>query len=147
MRFRHNNNINNLIDYIKPIDKNYMILESLNQVKDGNNYKSIHVITLEENVRTVMGRGHDADIRINDISVSRLHGTITLQAGNKIFLKDLGSKFGTLALIQTKFIVPEKKVCIQIGRSYMEIKSVPINEFLTYREEQKRLEAQIKNKE
>lgn len=124
-----------------------MILESLNQVKDGNNYKSIHIITLEENQKTVMGRGHDADIRVNDISVSRLHGSITLMPGNKILLKDLGSKFGTLALLQNDFTVIEKKVCLQIGRSYMEVRAVPINQFLIYKEEQKRLEKSQSMKE
>jgi len=124
-----------------------MILESLNQVKDGNNYKSIHVITLEEGKTIIMGRGHDADIRINDISVSRVHGTITLLPGNKIMLKDLASKFGTLALIQTKFVIPDKKVCIQIGRSYMEIRSVPISQYMLYKEEQKKHEKQMAHKE
>ncbi len=124
-----------------------MILESLNQVKDGNNYKSIHVITLEEGKTIIMGRGHDADIRINDISVSRVHGTITLLPGNKIMLKDLASKFGTLALIQTKFVIPDKKVCIQIGRSYMEIRSVPISQYMLYKEEQKKHEKQMIHKE
>ncbi len=124
-----------------------MILESLNQVKDGNNYKSIHVCTLEEDKTIILGRGHEADIRINDISVSRVHGTITLLPGNKIMLKDLASKFGTLALIQTKFVIPDKKVCIQIGRSYMEIRSVPISQYMLYKEEQKKHEKVIMHKE
>jgi hypothetical protein len=140
VRFRHKNSIRHLIDFTKPQNKNYMILESLNQVKDGNNYKSIHVVILDENSRIVMGRGHDADVRINDISVSRLHGTITLLPGNRILLKDLGSKFGTLALVQHDFNVNDKKVCLQIGRSYMECKSVPIGQFLIYKEELKRFE-------
>ena len=46
-----------------------------------------------------MGRGHEADVRINDISVSRMHGQITIDENNDIQLKDLGSKFGTLALL------------------------------------------------
>ena len=117
-----------------------MVLESLNQVKDGNNYKSIHVVVLEENSKIVMGRGHDADVRINDISVSRLHGTISLVPGNKLMLKDLGSKFGTLALLQHSFQVTEKKVCLQIGRSYMECKAVPMNQYLLYKEELKKFE-------
>lgn len=125
-----------------------MVLESLNQVKDGNNIKSIHVVSLEENKKIVMGRGHDADIRINDISVSRLHGTITLLPDNRIVLKDLGSKFGTLALIQNKFQVPEKKVCLQIGRSYMELKCVLMNEYEGYKEELRKFEKeQMKNNE
>lgn len=125
---------------MKPESKNYMIFESLNQVKDSNNYKSIHVITLDLNNKIVMGRGHEADVRINDISVSRMHGTITLLKGNKIQLRDLNSKFGTLALIQQDYQVPsnDKKVCLQIGRSYMECKSVPISYILFYLEEKKK---------
>lgn len=117
-----------------------MVLESLNQVKDGNNYKSIHVVILEENNKIVMGRGHDADVRINDISVSRLHGTICLQSNDKIVLKDLGSKFGTLALIKEQVSIGEKKMCLQIGRSYMECKVVPISQYLLYKEELRRFE-------
>ena len=80
-----------------------------------------------------MGRGHDADVRINDISVSRLHGTISLIDG-KVLLKDLNSKFGTLALIQNHFECSNRKVCLQIGRSYMEVKVMPIDELNSLRE-------------
>jgi len=124
-----------------------MILESLNQVKDGNNYKSIHVITLENNSRIIMGRGHEADVRINDISVSRTHGTITLDETGTILLRDLGSKFGTLALIQENFVCTNKKVCLQIGRSYMEVKCCPISEFLVYQQEMKELDKKNEQKE
>ncbi len=54
MRFRSENNYFDIIDYTRPVNKNYIILESLNQVKDNNNYKSIQVITLEENEKVVM---------------------------------------------------------------------------------------------
>lgn len=54
MRFRSENNYFDIIDYTRPVNKNYIILESLNQVKDNNNYKSIQVITLEENEKIVM---------------------------------------------------------------------------------------------
>jgi hypothetical protein len=128
-----------LIDLHRPKDKNYIILESLNQVKDGNNYKSIHVIVMEKNSKIVMGRGHEADVRINDISVSRLHGTITLEDNNKILLRDLGSKFGTLALIQNNYVCSNKKVCLQIGRSYMEVRTCPNAEYLVLEKEQKDL--------
>ncbi len=54
MRFRSENNFFDIIEYKRPTDKNYIILESLNQLKDSNNYKSIQVITLEENEKIVM---------------------------------------------------------------------------------------------
>jgi hypothetical protein len=45
-----------LIDYTRPQDKNFIILESLNQLKDNNNYKSIQVVSLEENEKIIMVR-------------------------------------------------------------------------------------------
>jgi len=96
------------------------VLESLNQLKDNNNYKSIHVITLNENERVVLGRGHDSDVRINDISVSRTHSCLTL-TNKKVLLKDLKSKFGTLILVQKELEITDvKKLSLQIGRSYFE---------------------------
>ncbi len=54
VRFRSENSYFDIIDYTGPIDKNYIILESLNQLKDNNNYKSIQVITLDEGVKISM---------------------------------------------------------------------------------------------
>jgi hypothetical protein len=54
VRFRSENNYFDIIDYTRPVNKNYIILESLNQVKDNNNYKSIQVITLEDNEKIIM---------------------------------------------------------------------------------------------
>lgn len=46
-----------------------------------------------------MGRGHESDLRINDISVSRLHAMIKFKDG-KFLLEDNLSKFGTLVLVR-----------------------------------------------
>jgi len=120
LRFRYNNKYFEIIGCSRPQSFNYIVLESLNQLKDNNNYKSIHVITLNEGERIVMGRGHDSDVRINDISVSRTHSCIVLN-NKKVLLKDLKSKFGTLILVQKELeITPEKKLSLQIGRSYFE---------------------------
>ena len=64
-----------LISLRKPIGRDYIILESLNQMKDNCNIKSIHVIELN-NEDLIIGRGHESDIRINDISVSRNHAKL-----------------------------------------------------------------------
>ena len=61
--------------------------------------QGIHVITLSQKNQIKLGRGHDSDIRISDISVSRCHAVLTYDAG--IFMiEDNNSKFGTLALIK-----------------------------------------------
>ena len=64
-----------------------------------------------------MGRGHESDLRINDISVSRLHAMIKYKNG-KFFLEDNVSKFGTLVLINKRTpICPGLNKAVQIGRS------------------------------
>jgi len=117
-----------LIDIERPKDKNYIILESLNQMKENNNIKSIHVICLDEQNKIIMGRGHESDVRINDISVSRSHATLSFLNG-KIKIRDLKSKFGTLVLIKKDLPILEKKIQLQIGRTYLETCSKSYKEY------------------
>lgn len=112
-----------LIEIKRPVGQNYLILESLNQMKDNNNYKSIHVIILEEDKKIIIGRGHDSDVRINDISVSRAHAYLQFSKG-RLLLKDLKSKFGTLGLIRNEVEVGNQKVCLQVGRTYIEANKI-----------------------
>lgn len=97
-------------------------------MKDNNNIKSIHVITLDENSKITMGRGHESDVRINDISVSRSHATLTFENG-KIRIRDLKSKFGTLVLIKKDLKILENKIQLQIGRTYLEACSRNFKEY------------------
>ena len=46
-----------------------------------------------------VGRGHDADIRVTDISVSRFHALINRNEEGEYFVEDNKSKFGTLMQI------------------------------------------------
>jgi pSer/pThr/pTyr-binding forkhead associated (FHA) protein len=109
-----------LIEITRPVGHNFIILESLNQLKDNNNLKSIHVILLEDQ-KITLGRGHESDLRVNDISVSRTHAVLTFNASTgKICIRDLKSKFGTLALLKNNVQIREKKLHLQIGRTYLE---------------------------
>lgn len=64
-----------------------------------------------------MGRGHESDLRINDISVSRLHAMIKYKDG-KFLLEDNVSKFGTLVLISKRTpLSPGFNKAVQIGRT------------------------------
>ena len=64
-----------------------------------------------------MGRGHESDLRINDISVSRLHAMIKYKDG-KFLLEDNVSKFGTLVLVNKRTpLSPGFNKAVQIGRS------------------------------
>jgi len=54
VKFKFENMEFDIIDLLRPQSKNYIILESLNQLKEKNNYKSIQVIALKENERIIM---------------------------------------------------------------------------------------------
>ena len=126
-----------LIELEKPVGCDYIVLESLNQMKENCNIKSIHVIQLGTD-ELIIGRGHESDIRINDISVSRSHAKLRYDMENgTILLRDLKSKFGTLILIKKPLQIKEKKIHIQIGRTYIEGWLMGMAEFEKLRKEKK----------
>ena len=135
------NKIYELIDIERP-SCNYIILESLNQVKENNNFKYINVIKIINEDDITIGRGIDADIKINDISVSRLHAKLKFNFEKKsLLIKDLKSKFGTLALIKNPLELKEKEnITMQIGRTLLRaecIKGVKKDIFLCKKVERK----------
>jgi hypothetical protein len=85
-----------LIDYEKTSPL-YIVLESL--PFDKNSSRMIHVLSpTPEYLEFKLGRGHDSDVRVSDISVSRIHAFIAYREG-KFYLQDNHSKFGTLKLL------------------------------------------------
>lgn len=84
--------------------------------------KGLHIMSLSKARQSVVvGRGHEADVRINDISVSRFHSVIRLAAGPKrsqIVLEDKGSKFGSLIAVRGPIpLEPGVPISIQSGRT------------------------------
>jgi pSer/pThr/pTyr-binding forkhead associated (FHA) protein len=64
-----------------------------------------------------MGRGHDSDLRVNDISVSRCHAIIKY-VDNNYYLEDNLSKFGTLVLLRDRIEIEQNATkAVQIGRT------------------------------
>lgn len=59
-------------------------------------------------------------MRVNDISVSRLHAEIRFE-NEKFYLKDLKSKFGTLVRFKEEFDL-KRAVRLQYGRVSMEFR-------------------------
>ncbi len=135
-----NNNMNkiySLIDIEKPEFENYLVLESLDQINENNNFKTIHVITLNEE-NFIIGRGHECDIRINDISVSRVHAILHFDMIRKLLLlRDLKSKFGTLILVKKPIKILKKFIRLQIGRTFIETKLVDEDDVKDKIEEEK----------
>ena len=63
----------NIIQYDLPKHTQwYMVLESISS----NTSKVIHVVNMSQVQKLLIGRGHDAHVRVTDISVSRLHAVL-----------------------------------------------------------------------
>ena len=85
-----------------------------------------------------IGRGHESDVRINDISVSRSHAKLKCNTSEgTLLLRDLKSKFGTLILIKKPLKIKEKKIHLQIGRTYIEGWLMGMAEFEKLRREKR----------
>jgi predicted component of type VI protein secretion system len=68
-----------------------------------------------------LGRGHDCDVRISDISVSRFHATVKLVNSN-FYIEDHKSKFGTLIQVKRPVMLEiTDPLTFQIGRSLIHI--------------------------
>lgn len=85
------------------------------------------MISFDDEQKVTLGRGHESDVRINDISVSRLHATLNFVNG-RIRIRDLKSKFGSLVLVKKDLHIKSKKINLQIGRTYIESFVVPNKE-------------------
>lgn len=111
----------NLIDIDTPIEGNYILFETITQNKAYA--KAIYVVRLdEENSQVKIGRGHDSDLRIDDISVSRVHALVKM-TGEGYVLQDNGSKFGTLYLLPPgpHAIPASDNLSIQFGRTFIDL--------------------------
>ena len=70
----------------------FLVLESVTL----QNIRIVHVINMERQNHIKIGRGHDVDIRVTDISVSRFHARINKGIDGEFYVWDNRSKFGTL---------------------------------------------------
>lgn len=73
----------------------YLIMESVKSAPA----KVVHVFYLDKGTEFRIGRSVETDMKIADISVSRIHAFIKFNNGI-ITLEDNGSKFGTLVKIR-----------------------------------------------
>lgn len=105
----------------KPNSKNFVILESM--ITEKNTTRVIYIIDLDKKETVRLGRGHDSDVRLSDISVSRFHAIIKRDKNGKLVIKDNESKFGTLVLVQnpTFPIIKNNILQIQVGRVFFVI--------------------------
>jgi pSer/pThr/pTyr-binding forkhead associated (FHA) protein len=64
-----------------------------------------------------LGRGHESQVRINDISVSRCHAIIKCKPDG-FYVEDNTSKFGTIILLKNKLrLKAHHTMAVQVGRT------------------------------
>lgn len=97
-------------------------MESLNSEK--NSSRTIHTVIINSERNSFsLGRGHDSDLRINDIAVSRKHASLEYKDGRFYFV-DLKSKFGTLSLLSDDVeLIEQNSQTFQIGRTVVTLKA------------------------
>ena len=118
---RHKNKLYKIIDF--KIDfKNYISFENLTLDKQKN--KFIYIVNLDKKKEIKIGRGHEANIILSDISVSRVHCILNVYNKN-VYLQNNEAKYGTLVLVQTQRlnIIDNVELNLQIGRSFINCKN------------------------
>lgn len=110
-----------LLDF-KEIEPPYLILQTMNQYNPLNknlDFNIIFVMSFKVKNFLIIGRANNSDIRLSDISVSRNHSVISFDNG-EFYIDDIGSKFGTLLLIQNNILfLPYKEINIQTGKCHL----------------------------
>ena len=90
----------NVIEYDIPASKlgeqdYFIVFESLST----SSSKVIHVVILKSLSRLYFGRNPDADIKVTDLSVSRVHAFVFRTSDGDFYISDNHSKFGTEILV------------------------------------------------
>ena len=113
-----NNTFYQIWDFSESKFKNYISLDTLPL----NGQKSIYIISFDNKNVIKIGRSHESDLRITDVTVSRMHCQITKTNENELLLEDSNSKFGSLVYLQIKKlkIFPFVILPIQIGRTFLQ---------------------------
>jgi hypothetical protein len=107
-------NRNEFLKIQKPKEP-FIVLEGVGNDKNSN--KGVHMISIIGLNGVILGRGHEADVRISDISVSRTHAAIKFIEGCFI-VEDKGSKFGTLLNCEDRIKISSSGYqVVQIGRT------------------------------
>lgn len=114
--FKVDKKIYKLVDIQQPKSGHFIVMESLPLEK--NTSRTIHILNFSaEKPFFNMGRGHESEVRVNDISVSRCHAIIKYKPDG-MYIEDNRSKFGTLVLLKDTYpIMQEHTSAVQIGRT------------------------------
>ena len=119
---KKDNNLYEICDYHSKSENNeesYFTLETIGSIKNHEKYIFDVIIKSEEPVSVIsVGRYNGSDIRLEDNTISRIHSALTVK-DNKLYIKDMSSKFGTGILLQNNNFpfYDNNPISFQFGRS------------------------------
>lgn len=99
------------------VEPPFIVLESVATASN----KGIYVVSMSLKKELKLGRGHESDVRIPDVSISRYHATIRFLDGEFV-LEDHNSKFGTLVSLRKNQPVEDNHpLAVQVGRTVLNL--------------------------
>ena len=119
---KKNNNLYEICDYhsnTENKEENYFVLETIGSVKNHEKYIFDVIIKSEQPISVIsIGRYKGSDIKLEDNTISRIHSVLTVN-NNKLYIKDMNSKFGTGILLQNNNfpLIDNKTISFQFGKS------------------------------
>lgn len=125
VRIRKGGKITNLLTYHQPDTQNYIVFETLqSEAVFEQRIKVYHTMEFHKLDEVAIGRRLGTHVRISDVTISRLHWFLKIVNGDEIWIQDLNSRFGSLALVTEtlKLELTDETLCLQVGRSFFKIK-------------------------
>mmetsp|Transcript_11329 Transcript_11329/g.22275 ORF Transcript_11329/g.22275 Transcript_11329/m.22275 type:complete len:343 (+) Transcript_11329:29-1057(+) len=108
------------------LDKHSQTTLVLEVVRKDSQTRGVHLISMKPNSRVCLGRGHESDVRVSDISVSRLHAQLNYD-GAQFYLKDNSSKFGSLLQVTGPLHIGiSQKAVLQMGRTVISFEATNV---------------------
>lgn len=113
--------VESLLEYDIP-NEPYLAFETfLKEGSDKATSKSVYILNLKDIGTYRIGRSHEVEFHVEDISVSRIHGELQVTK-DKLYMQDYKSKYGTQILIkgeQSLDKVDCTKNMFQVGRAWL----------------------------
>ena len=128
LRFKIDTKVFELFTIDDTLEKDYLILESIEHKIYYGYMKLIHIIKLDENTIKIGRCSEKNDIIIPDPSISREHAYLKFNK-EKILIKNVSKKYGSLVLIKKSLKINHNMIQIQIGKINIEAKIMKYGEF------------------
>lgn len=81
------------------------------------------MLNLTSKTSFTIGRGHESDIKLSEITISRKHMKLEIDPVGRIKLFDLNSKFGTLIKVNKPLQIPyDNSLELQSGRTHIKLR-------------------------